>query len=81
MAILSYFHRQNPGYLKGRLLCNIIWPGKFIFIFFRGRFELLKYVYFCEQKSLIKAGKNKFQDLINGPRMTDKLLTGISIWS
>ena len=31
--------------------------------------ELLKYVYFCEQKSLIKAGNNKFQDLIDGPRI------------
>ena len=32
--------------------------------------ELLKYVNFCEQKSLIKAGNNKFQDLINGPRIS-----------
>ena len=31
--------------------------------------ELLKYIYFCEQISLIKAGNNKFQDLINGPRI------------
>ena len=30
--------------------------------------ELLKYVYFCLQKSIIKAGNNKFQDLINAPR-------------
>ena len=37
MAILSYFHRQNPGYLKGRLLCNMLWPGKFAFIFFLGK--------------------------------------------
>ena len=29
--------------------------------------ELLKYVYYCEEKSLIKAGINKFQDLINAP--------------
>ena len=29
--------------------------------------ELLKYVYFCAQKSTIKAGHNKFQDLINAP--------------
>ena len=35
---------------------------------FRGRVELLKYVYFCAQKSIIKAGKNKSQDLINAPR-------------
>ena len=31
--------------------------------------ELLKYVYFYAQKSIIKAGYNKFQDLINAPRM------------
>ena len=31
--------------------------------------ELLKYVYFCVQKSIIKAGNNKFQDLINVPRI------------
>ena len=30
--------------------------------------ELLKYVYFSAQKSIIKAGNNKFQDLINVPR-------------
>ena len=30
--------------------------------------ELLKYVYFLAQKSVIKAGNNKFQDLINAPR-------------
>ena len=29
--------------------------------------ELLKYVYLCVQKSIIKAGNNKFQDLINAP--------------
>ena len=34
MAILGNFHRQNPGYLQGRLLCNIIWHGKFVFVFF-----------------------------------------------
>ena len=31
--------------------------------------ELLKYVYFYAQKSIIKAGNNKFQDLMNAPRM------------
>ena len=31
--------------------------------------ELLKYVYFCAQKSIIKAGNNKFQDIISAPRM------------
>ena len=36
---------------------------------FRVRAELLKYVYFCAQKSIIKAGNNKFQDLINAPRI------------
>ena len=46
LAILSYLHRQNPGYLKGRLLRNMIWHGKFVFNFFRGRVELLKYVTF-----------------------------------
>ena len=30
--------------------------------------ELLKYVYFFAQKSIIKAGNDKFQDLINAPR-------------
>ena len=30
--------------------------------------EVLKYVYFCTHKSVIKAGNNKFQDLINVPR-------------
>ena len=30
--------------------------------------ELLKYVYLYAQKSIIKAGNNKFQDLINVPR-------------
>ena len=30
--------------------------------------ELLKYVYFCAQKSITKAGSNMFQDLINVPR-------------
>ena len=28
----------------------------------------MKYVYFYAQKSIIKAGNNKFQDLINAPR-------------
>ena len=31
--------------------------------------ELFKYVYFCAKKSTIKAGNNKFQDLINAPRI------------
>ena len=31
--------------------------------------ELLKYVYFCARKTIIKAGNNKFQDLINVPRI------------
>ena len=31
--------------------------------------ELFKYVYFHVQKSIIKAGNNKFQDLINAPRI------------
>ena len=39
----------------------------FTFIF-RGRLELTKYIYFCAQKSIIKAGHDKFQDLINVPR-------------
>ena len=30
--------------------------------------ELLKYVYFYAQKSILNAGNNKFQDLINVPR-------------
>ena len=31
--------------------------------------ELLKYVYFFAQKAVIKAENNKFQDLINAPRI------------
>ena len=31
--------------------------------------ELLKYFYFCAQKSITKAGNSKFQDLINAPRI------------
>ena len=31
--------------------------------------ELLKYDYFCELKSLIKTGNNKFHNLINAPRI------------
>ena len=31
--------------------------------------ELLKYFYFCAQKSISKAGNSKFQDLINAPRI------------
>ena len=34
----------------------------------RERIELSKYVYFCAQISMIKAGNNKFQGLINVPR-------------
>ena len=30
---LSHFHRQNSGYLQGGLLYNMIWHGKFVFIF------------------------------------------------
>ena len=33
--------------------------------------ELLKYVYLCAQKSKIKTGNNKFQDLINAPRISE----------
>ena len=36
--------------------------------------ELLKYVYFCAQKSIIKTGKNKVQDLINAPRIYTYIL-------
>ena len=36
--------------------------------------ELLKYVYFYAQKSIIKAGNNKFQDLINAPRISHTAL-------
>ena len=31
--------------------------------------ELSKYVYFFAQKSVIKTGNDKFQDLINAPRI------------
>ena len=43
MAILSNFHMQNLGYLQGRLLCNMIWQGTCVFIFFKwkdGPFEI-----------------------------------------
>ena len=38
---------------------------------FSGRVELLKFVYFYAQKSITKAGNNKFQDLIYVPRIDD----------
>ena len=38
--------------------------------------ELLKYVYLCAQKSIIKAVNNKFQDLINAPRISLKCRLG-----
>ena len=69
MAILSNYHRQNPGYLQGRLLCTMIWHGNSFSFSFSRRVELLKYVYLYAQKSIIKAGNNKYQDLINAPRM------------
>ena len=43
--------------------------------------ELLKYFYFCAQKSIIKAGNNKFQDLINAPRIKSHLNTVIILYS
>ena len=43
---------------------------------FSGRVELLKYVYFYAQKSIIKAGNNKFQDLINVPRIVAEFSSG-----
>ena len=48
MAILSNFHKQNPGYLQGRVLCNMIWHVKFIFIFSQwkgGTFEICLLLY------------------------------------
>ena len=71
MAILSYFQRQNPGYLQGRLLFE-----KKLSFSFKGRVELLIYVYFCAQQSIIKAGNNKFKDLINAPRMSNNYMEG-----
>ena len=38
------------------------------------RVELLKYVYFCGQTSILKARNNKFQDLINAPRIDTFLI-------
>ena len=35
--------------------------------------ELLKYVYFYAQKPIIKAGNDKFQDLMNAPRTMSRL--------
>ena len=46
--------------------------------------ELLKYVYFYAQKSIVKAGNNKFQDLINDPRIYSfhvlVLRAGFAFW-
>ena len=48
----------------------MIWHVMYLFSFsLRGRIKLLKYVYFYGQKSIIKAGDNKFQDLINASHM------------
>ena len=41
--------------------------------------ELLKYVYLYALKSIIKAGNNKFQDLINAPRKSRYMLVGHDI--
>ena len=41
--------------------------------------ELLKYVYFCTHKSVIKAGNNKLQDLINVPRKCKNYVMCMSI--
>ena len=60
---------QNPGILQGRQLCNIIWHGKLFSFSFSGRVDFLQYVYFYAQKSMLKAGSIKFQDLINVPRI------------
>ena len=58
----------------------------------RRRMELLKYFYFYAQKSKIKAGNSKFQDLINVPRtlivcqfwrqtvLSDSLSKATTIW-
>ena len=35
--------------------------------------SLLKYVYFCAQKSVIKSGNSPFQDLINAPCICGEL--------
>ena len=48
--------------------------------------ELFKYIYFYEQKSIIKAGSNKFQDLINAPRIFVAgslfgFCTGVMTWT
>ena len=39
--------------------------------------ELLEYIYFCSQKSIIKAGNNNFRDLINAPRFYVQILISI----
>ena len=67
MDILNYFHRQNP-ICKGDYSATSHGTENMFSSSFRGRMELLKYVYFCAQKSITKAGKSKFQDLINAPR-------------
>ena len=72
-AILSNFHRQNPGDLKGRLLCDMIWHGNFVFIFFYRKCGTFELCYFHAQKSIIMAGINRFQDFSNAPRIyTDR---------
>ena len=40
--------------------------------------ELLKYVYLYTQKSIIKAGNNKFQDLINAPRKLKVIISSFN---
>ena len=42
--------------------------------------ELLKYFYFCAQKSIIRAGYNKFEDLINAPRIAGCVINKISLY-
>ena len=67
MAILCYFHRQTLGICKGDYSATSYGTQNLFSFSLRGRMELLKYVYFYTQKSVIKAGNSKFQDLINAP--------------
>ena len=76
MAILSY----TLGICKGDYSATSYGTENLFSFSLRGRMELLKYVYFYAQKSIIKAGNSKFQDLINAPRTRHIVVLWIPSW-
>ena len=50
----------------------MIWHEKVVFILLWPKCGTFEIGYFCAQKSIIKAGNNKFQDLINAPRNNEQ---------